>query len=132
MNNIQVNKFDKFIKIYKITLIVLYSLVTLFLTSYLIYQFFDDLNSYKNGEDFILGLAAVFIFIIILVGAISYSILEILSLIGLCAVVSSKTVTNKAKNKRFFIWTSIINIITYGILIGLSRLLIEIYQNITK
>lgn len=132
MNNIQVNKFDKFIKIYKITLIVLYSLVTLFLTSYLIYQFFDDLNSYKKGEDFILGLAAVFIFIIILVGAISYSILEILSLIGLCAVVSSKTVTNKAKNKRFFIWTSIINIITYGILIGLSRLLIEIYQNITK
>lgn len=132
MNNIQVNKFDKFIKIYKITLIVLYSLVTLFLTSYLIYQFFDDLNSYKNGEDFILGLAAVFIFIIILVGAISYSILEILSLIGLCAVVSSKTVTNKAKNKRFFIWTSIINIITYGILIGLSRLLIGIYQNITK
>ncbi len=125
MANDSLSKFDKFIKIYKIILSILYLGFTLFVSITLIYQYFADMKAINNPDASLQGLGmALFVVIFGIIGSgIGYGVLELISIGGLITVSCSKTVSNKKKEKAFFILSLLVNIITYILLIVFAFIL---------
>ena len=81
----------------------------------------------KEENSIILGLPLTLILIVIIIGGISYGVLLISELIGLI-IVHHYGKVNKNKNKKFFILSIIITILTFVLLIGFGFILMNLYQ----
>lgn len=132
MANDSLSKFDKFIKIYKIILSILYLGFTLFVSITLIYQYLTDMKTINNPDASLqgLGMALLVVLFGIIVSGIGYGILEVISVIGLIAVSNSNTVSNTKKEKRFFILAILLNLLTYIFIIALSFMLNNSLQSL--
>lgn len=131
-DNMRINKISNFLKVYKIVLLVLYIALTSFIIFSLIYQCIKDINLSNNPDAMFvgLGIALAVIYIGIIIGGIGYFILEILFLIGF--VLSKKISNTENKNKSFYLYFLIINVVTYVINIGLGLILLEIFKLKTR
>lgn len=132
MANDSLSKFDKFIKIYKIILSILYLGFTLFVSITLIYQYFADMKAINNPDASLqgLGMALLVVLFGIITSGIGYGILEVISVIGLIAVSNSNTVSNAKKEKRFFILAILLNLLTYIFIIALGFMLNNSLQSL--
>lgn len=132
MANDSLSKFDKFIKIYKIILSILYLGFTLFVSITLIYQYLADMKTINNPDASLqgLGMALLVVLFGIITSGIGYGILEVISVIGLIAVSNSNTVSNTKKEKRFFIFAILLNLLTYIFIIALGFMLNNSLQSL--